>query len=98
MATVSINAPGLSSGFLYNNGANNARLCITAETPDFDIETIKNWQDEGFDVVYLPFDGGGKDYGSRLMGVKEGLGVGENYAVVGVFPAQHEGIGLTDEK
>jgi len=82
MATVSINAPGLSSGFLYNNGNNNARLCITAETADFDIETIKNWQDEGFDVLYLPFDGGGKEYASRLMGVKEGLGVGENYAVV----------------
>lgn len=91
MATISINAPGLnSSGFLYNNGANNARLCITAETSDFDIETIKNWQDEGFDVIYLPFDGGGKDYGNRLTGVKEGLGVGEHYAVVGGFPTQHE--------
>lgn len=83
MATVAISAPGMSSGFLYNNGANNARLCITAETPDFDSETIRNWQDEGFDVLYLPFEGGGKDYASRLMAVKEGLGVGENYAVVG---------------
>ncbi|KAJ5179024.1 hypothetical protein N7492_002234 [Penicillium capsulatum] len=82
MATVSISAPGLSSGLLYNNGANNARVCITAETGEFDGETIQNWQDEGFDVIYLPLNGGGKDYESRLRGVKEGLGVGENYAVV----------------
>lgn len=83
MATVSINAPGLSGGLLYNNGSNNARVCITSETGEFDMQTIKNWQDEGFDVVYLPLDGGGKDYEGRLKGVREGLGVGENYAVIG---------------
>ncbi|KAJ5594631.1 uncharacterized protein N7459_000839 [Penicillium hispanicum] len=82
MATVSISAPGLSSGLLYNNGNNNARLCITSETGEFDTDTIRHWQDEGFDVVYLPLNGGGKDYASRLMGVKNGLGVGENYAVI----------------
>ncbi|KAJ5487997.1 hypothetical protein N7530_002297 [Penicillium desertorum] len=83
MANISISAPGLSSGgFLYNNGNNNARLCITAETEDFDMEIIKNWQEEGFDVVYLPYNGGGKDYARRLQSVKDGLGVGENYAVV----------------
>lgn len=84
MALLSINAPGLSSGLLYNNGDNNARVCITSETDEFDMETIKDWQDEGFDVVYIPFNGGGKDYANRLMGVKEGCGVGENYAVIGM--------------
>lgn len=83
MATVSINAPGLSGALLYNNGSNNARVCITSETGEFDMQTIKNWQDEGFDVVYLPLDGGGKDYEGRLKGVREGLGVGENYAIIG---------------
>ncbi|KAJ6115304.1 hypothetical protein N7486_001082 [Penicillium sp. IBT 16267x] len=82
MASISINAPGLSNGLLYNNGDNNARLCITAETGEFDIETIKNWQEEGFDVVYLPLNEGGKDYEARLRSVKEGLGVGENYGVI----------------
>ncbi|KAJ5454102.1 uncharacterized protein N7458_005058, partial [Penicillium daleae] len=82
MATVSISAPGLSGGLLYNNGSNNARVCITSETGEFDMETIKNWQDEGFDVVYVALDGGGKEYEGRLRGVKEGLGVGENYAVI----------------
>lgn len=85
MANISISAPGLSSGgLLYNNGNNNARLCITAESEDFDMEIIKSWQDEGFDVVYLPYNGGGKDYARRLQSVKEGLGVGENYGVIGM--------------
>lgn len=84
MATVSISAPGLSSGLLYNNGNNNARICITSETGEFDNQTIQDWQDEGFDVVYLPLNGGGKQYESQLKSVKEGLGVGENYAVIGM--------------
>lgn len=83
MATISISAPGMNSGSLYNNGSNNARVCITAETAEFDSETIRNWQDEGFDVIYLPFNGGGKEYENQLKSVKEGLGVGENYAVIG---------------
>jgi hypothetical protein len=86
MATVSISAPGLGSGgFLYNNGNNNARLCVTAETENFDMEIIKNWQDEGFDVLYIPYNGGGKEYGAKLQSVKDGLGVGENYGVVGML-------------
>lgn len=91
MANISISAPGLSSGgFLYNNGNNNARLCVTAETEDFDMEIIKNWQEEGFDVLYLPYNGGGKDYARRLQSVKDGLGVGENYAVVGMHRIRSE--------
>ncbi|CAI7603003.1 hypothetical protein N7533_000302 [Penicillium manginii] len=82
MATVSISAPGLSNGLLYNNGNNNARVCITSETNEFDNQTIQDWQEEGFDVVYLPLNGGGKEYESQLKTVKEGLGVGENYAVI----------------
>ncbi|QQK41806.1 Dienelactone hydrolase [Penicillium digitatum] len=66
MANISISAPGLNS----------------AETEDFDMETIRNWQEEGFDVLYLPYNGGGKDYARRLQSVKDGLGVGENYAVI----------------
>lgn len=88
MAAISISAPGLSSGLLYNNGANTARVCVTAETGDFDGETIQDWLDEGFDVVYHPLNGGGKDYEARLKSVKEGLGVGENYAVIGEFSRQ----------
>ncbi|KAE8377364.1 hypothetical protein BDV26DRAFT_263688 [Aspergillus bertholletiae] len=81
MATISINAPG-ATGFLYNNASGKARLCISAETPDFDTETLRNWRDEGFDVLYVPYDGDGREYVARLKSVKEGLGVGENYAVL----------------
>ncbi|PLN83224.1 dienelactone hydrolase [Aspergillus taichungensis] len=81
MATISINAPG-ASGFLYNNASNVARLCISAETPDFDSVFLREWQDEGFEVVYIPYNGGGKEYEQQLRSVKEGLGVGENYAVL----------------
>ncbi|GES59947.1 dienelactone hydrolase [Aspergillus terreus] len=81
MANVSINIPG-ASGFLYSGGFGAARLCITAETEEFDTETLHNWRDEGFDVVYVPANCNEKEYISRLRSVKEGLGVGDNYAVL----------------
>ncbi|RAH82848.1 hypothetical protein BO86DRAFT_408988 [Aspergillus japonicus CBS 114.51] len=82
MASISINAPG-ASGFIYNNAnLGTARVCITAETEEFDTQTIRAWADEGFDVVYVPFNNGGKDYAARLRTVKDGLGVGDNYAII----------------
>lgn len=85
MATLSINTPG--NGLVYNTFTNSElstpRLCITAETDEFDTETLRNWQNEGFDIVYVPFENGGKDYISRINSVKDGLGVGEQYAIVG---------------
>ncbi|PWY75526.1 dienelactone hydrolase [Aspergillus heteromorphus CBS 117.55] len=82
MASISISAPG-ASGFLYNNhNLGTARLCITAETADFDNETIRGWADEGFDVVYVPYNNGGKEYEGRLRSVKDGLGVGDNYGII----------------
>lgn len=86
MAAISINTGG-ASGFLYNSGSGTARLCITAETEDFDNETLRSWQDEGFDVVYVPYEVGVKEYITRLRSVREGLGVGENYAIIGMSPS-----------
>lgn len=87
MASVSINAPG--NGLMFNTFLNTQlstpRLCITSEEDEFDIETIRNWQNEGFDVSYVPLNGGGKDYVSRLNSLKEGLRVGEQYAIIGEF-------------
>ncbi|EAW20536.1 dienelactone hydrolase [Aspergillus fischeri NRRL 181] len=82
MALLSINAGGASGGFLYNSSLAKTRVCITAETPDFDTAFIRQWQDEGFEVMYLPYNNGGKEYTSQLKSVKEGLGVGVNYAVI----------------
>lgn len=85
MASISINTPG--NGLVYNTFLNSQlstpRLCITSEEDEFDAETIRNWQNEGFDVTYLPLNNGGKEYSSRLEAVKEGLGVGEQYAIIG---------------
>ncbi|KAI9372762.1 hypothetical protein BJX61DRAFT_505906 [Aspergillus egyptiacus] len=78
MASVTINAPG---GFLYSN-SKNARLIITAETPDFDVEFIEAWQKEGFSVVYVAYSEDEKEYSRRLSAVKDGLSVGDNYAVI----------------
>ncbi|OJJ55685.1 hypothetical protein ASPSYDRAFT_34590 [Aspergillus sydowii CBS 593.65] len=79
MASVTINAP--SGGFLYTN-SKNARLIITAETPEFDGEFVEAWMKEGFNVVYVPYSEDGKEYVRRLTAVKEGLGVGDNYGVI----------------
>lgn len=86
MAAISINTGG-ASGFLYNSGSGTARLCITAEAEDFDEEILRSWQDEGFDVVYVPYEVGEKEYVARLRSVREGLGVGENYAVIALGDA-----------
>ncbi|OXV11381.1 hypothetical protein Egran_00858 [Elaphomyces granulatus] len=67
MATISINTG--NQGFLANSfvqHSNPARLCISAETEDFDTETLLNWQNEGFEIAYVPYGDGGKEYLSRL--------------------------------
>ncbi|KAL4875473.1 hypothetical protein BJY04DRAFT_164411 [Aspergillus karnatakaensis] len=79
MARVTINAPG--GGFLYSN-SRNARLIISAETDDFDSEFVQQWQKEGLNVIYVPYTTDEKEYARRLMAVKEGLGVGDNYGVI----------------
>jgi hypothetical protein len=80
MASLTINAPG--GGFLYSN-SRNARLIITAETPDFDTEFVQAWSKEGFNTIYIPYHEDEKEYIRRLMAVKEGLSVGDNYGVIG---------------
>ena len=86
MATISINTG--NQGFLANSfvqHSNPARLCISAETEDFDTETLLNWQNEGFEIAYVPYGDGGKEYLSRLNPVKESLGVGDSYAIIGMY-------------
>jgi hypothetical protein len=87
MASISINTPG--NGLVYNTFLNSQlstpRLCVTSEEEEFDTETIRNWQNEGFEVTYVPLDGGGKEYTARLENMKEGLRVGEQYAIIGSY-------------
>ncbi|KAF2743990.1 hypothetical protein M011DRAFT_450211 [Sporormia fimetaria CBS 119925] len=57
-------------------------LYITAEDDDFDSETIRAWQDEGFQVQYLPVGNGGKTYVNMLRHLGDNLSIGERYAIV----------------
>ncbi|KAH8434789.1 dienelactone hydrolase [Aspergillus melleus] len=66
------------------------RLYITSNTPDFDVNIIRRFQDEGFDVEYLPFVASVTDEPERerkeleklLHEREDDLEPGERYAVV----------------
>lgn len=58
-------------------------VIIAAESEDFAEEVIQQWQAEGFNVLYVPFGNGGKDFVARVKYVGDNVGVGEQYAVVG---------------
>ena len=83
MSTLTANAN--PTGFLSNDFPHNPpRLYITAESDDFDDLTLQEWQEEGFNVGYLPLREGGKEYGIMLDTLSRvGLGVGETFAIVG---------------
>jgi len=61
-------------------------LYITAEDEDFDIETMRAWRDEGFNVKYVPMGKGGKQYVQTLYKLGDSMGIGERYAIVGIRP------------
>ncbi|KAK5988272.1 hypothetical protein PT974_12414 [Cladobotryum mycophilum] len=42
------------------------KLYLTAEDDEFDVVTVAEWRDEGFDVEYLPMGGGGQAYVQKL--------------------------------
>jgi hypothetical protein len=58
-------------------------VIIAAESDDFAEEVIQQWQAEGFNVIYVPFGNGGKDFVARVKNTGDHIGVGEQYAVVG---------------
>jgi hypothetical protein len=60
-----------------------AHIVLTAESEDFDDETIKQWTSEGFDVQYVPLLKGGNDFIRRVHTVGDNFGVSEQYAIVG---------------
>ncbi|KAL0259518.1 hypothetical protein SLS55_005255 [Diplodia seriata] len=78
MATLKVHG---GSAFL-NWRATTPCLYVTAESDDFDDSTLQAWREEGFDVHYLPFGDGGKQYVKTLHSLKDGLGVGGTYAIV----------------
>jgi len=61
------------TGFLSFNSLP-PRLIVTAEDEEFDERSIKHWQEEGYDVTYLPMGEGGKPYVQSLRAVTDELG------------------------
>ena len=61
-------------------------LYVTAEDEDFDVETLRAWRDEGFNVKYVPMGKGGKTYVNMLHHLGDGMSIGERYAIVGIWP------------
>ncbi|CAD0082333.1 unnamed protein product [Aureobasidium vineae] len=58
-------------------------IFLTAETDDFDEETIAAWQGEGFVTTYVPFGDGGRDYVARMHAAPDqALGLNDQYAIV----------------
>lgn len=83
MATLKVHG----GGAFLNWRATTPRLYITAESDEFDDLTLQAWRDEGFDVQYLPFGAGGKGYVKTLHSLKDNLGVGGTFAIVGTCHA-----------
>ena len=60
------------------------RLYITAEDKEFDELTISEWQDEGFQVQYVPMGKGGDSYVRKIEKLgKKKLGPCETFGIVG---------------
>ncbi|KAF2466350.1 dienelactone hydrolase [Lindgomyces ingoldianus] len=70
-----------SNGWLSFNHST-PTLYITAEDDEFDLETLRAWKEEGFDVRYLPMGKGGKTYVNALHRLGDGMSIGERYAIV----------------
>lgn len=86
-ADMSFNTPWFNqqdpSFFNSLNKSKVVHVIIAAESEDFAEEVIQQWQAEGFNVLYVPFGNGGKDFVARVKYVGDNVGVGEQYAVVG---------------
>ncbi|KAI1101688.1 NTF2-like protein [Jackrogersella minutella] len=72
------------SGFLSSNFPRSPpKLYITAEDDEFDVLTLNEWKDEGFNVEYLSMGNGGKEYIRKLESLSRAkLGPCETYGIV----------------
>lgn len=61
------------------------RLCITAATDDFDNQLLHWCELEGFDTTFITYNYDDRHYVRELNAVKQGLGVSESYAVIGMY-------------
>lgn len=60
------------------------RLHVTGDDNEPDATILRSFEDEGFDVTYFPYNGGGKPYREKLANLANDLELGESYAIVGM--------------
>ncbi|KAJ4288661.1 hypothetical protein N0V90_011898 [Kalmusia sp. IMI 367209] len=63
-----------SNGWLSFNHST-PTLYVTAEDEDFDVETLRAWRDEGFNVKYVPMGKGGKTYVNTLHHLGDNMSI-----------------------
>lgn len=59
-----------------------SKIYITSDGEDFDPFIIEQWQSEGFEVDYIPYDGNLRAYKNLLMHIGDDFGLGEHYALI----------------
>ncbi|KAK6953784.1 hypothetical protein Daesc_003746 [Daldinia eschscholtzii] len=71
-------------GFLSSDFPHSApKLYITAESDEFDLVTLSEWKDEGFNVEYIPMGDGGNEYRMKLESLsRTNLGPCETYGII----------------
>ncbi|KAK6382292.1 hypothetical protein LTS17_004179 [Exophiala oligosperma] len=58
------------------------RIVLTSDTDDFDPTVISHFQQEGFQLSYLAYDGNKANYTAALQHLQDPLELGEKYAIV----------------
>ncbi|OTA81274.1 hypothetical protein M434DRAFT_37591 [Hypoxylon sp. CO27-5] len=59
------------------------KLYVTAESDEFDVLTLGEWKDEGFDVEYISMGDGGNEYRVKLESLgRTNLGPCETYGII----------------
>jgi hypothetical protein len=61
------------------------RIVLTSDTDDFDQTTISHFQEEGFQLSYLAYQGKKSEYMQKLQHLQDPLELGEKYAIVGML-------------
>ena len=61
------------------------KLILTSDTDDFDEIIISHFQQEGFQISYLAYDGDHKAYNNALHHLADDLELGDRYAIVGKY-------------
>lgn len=65
------------------------RLVVTSDTEDFDPTIISHFEEEGFQLSYLAYEGNKAAYTSQLQHIQDSLEMGEKYAIVGTSSVRH---------